>query len=110
MAGPEAMLPPVEAARRLGVTRSGIHALVQQAELDDVGGQAQGHRRERRTTSGRQHASIRPLGTSPIKLNVRARPAILALTRAAATAIVGVISTGGKGAWPSRLSIRPGTA
>jgi hypothetical protein len=29
----------VEAARRLGVTRSRIYALVQQGELDDVGGQ-----------------------------------------------------------------------
>jgi hypothetical protein len=33
------MLAPVEAARRLGVTRSRIYALVQQGELDDVGGQ-----------------------------------------------------------------------
>ena len=40
MASPGAMLPPVEAARRLGVTRSRVHALVQQAELDDVVGQA----------------------------------------------------------------------
>jgi hypothetical protein len=30
-------LAPVEAARRLGVTRSRIYALVQQGELDDVG-------------------------------------------------------------------------
>jgi len=33
------MLTPVEAARRLGFTRSRIYALVQQGELDDVGGQ-----------------------------------------------------------------------
>jgi hypothetical protein len=37
--GSVAMLAPVEAARRLGVTRSRIYALVQQGELDDVGGQ-----------------------------------------------------------------------
>ena len=79
-AGPKAMLPPVEAARRLGVTRSGIHALVQQAELDDVVVQAQGHRRERRTTSGRQHESIRPLGTSQNSSTFAGVPAILALT------------------------------
>ena len=30
-------LAPVEAARRLGVTRSRIYALVQQGELDDAG-------------------------------------------------------------------------
>src|SRR5437879_8324713 len=34
-----ATLAPVEAARRLGVTRSRIYALVQQGELDDVGSQ-----------------------------------------------------------------------
>src|SRR5205085_3838243 len=34
-----ATLAPVEAARRLGVTRTRIYALVQQGELDDVGGQ-----------------------------------------------------------------------
>jgi segregation and condensation protein B len=33
-------LAPIEAARRLGVTRSRVYALVQQGELDDVGGQA----------------------------------------------------------------------
>jgi hypothetical protein len=37
--GSVAALAPVEAARRLGVTRSRIYALVQQGELDDVGGQ-----------------------------------------------------------------------
>jgi hypothetical protein len=31
-------LTPAEAARRLGVTRSRIYALVRQGELDDIGG------------------------------------------------------------------------
>jgi hypothetical protein len=38
-AGP-AVLTPGEAARRLGVTRSRIYALVRQGELDDAGGEA----------------------------------------------------------------------
>jgi len=37
--GPPATLTPVEAARRLGVTRSRIYALVRQGQLDDVGGE-----------------------------------------------------------------------
>jgi len=36
--GSPATLTPVEAARRLGVARSRIYALVRQGELDDVGG------------------------------------------------------------------------
>src|ERR671939_1627072 len=35
-----AVLTPVEAARRLGVTRSRIYALVRQGELDDAGDDA----------------------------------------------------------------------
>jgi segregation and condensation protein B len=71
--GREAGLSPAEAARRLGVSRSRIYALVEQGELDDIGG---GSLRVSRVSIERRLTASPPVGA---QLSPNSAWAVLAL-------------------------------